>query len=157
MHTALAARARCRAGSLTWRLLIGPNFPDSEAEKLRAAAMPGVVIEPSRPDFPQMLTRCAVSISQGGYNTVMDILQARARAVIVPFAAGNESEQTIRAQLLQQKNIIWMVEAVDLSPDRLGRAVDDALAGRPAEMTGIDLSGAEGTARILGSVGVAAG
>ena len=155
-HTALLARERCRAGKLPWRLLTGPNLPEPEARKLRAAAPEGVAVERSRPDFPHMLARCAVTVSQGGYNTVMDVLKSRARAVIVPFAAGNESEQTLRAQLLQQKKLIWMVEAEELSPDRLGRAVDEALAGKPAEVAGIDLSGAEGTARILGSLGVTA-
>ena len=156
LHAALTARDRCRAARLPWRLITGPNMPEAEYRKLSVTAPTGVFVERMRPDLPRMLAGCALSISQGGYNTVMDILRSRARAIIVPFAAGNESEQTLRAQLLQQKNLIWMVEAAELSPDRLGRAVDDALAGRPAEVSGINLSGAEGTARILGSLGVTA-
>ncbi len=156
LHAALTARDRCRAARLPWRLITGPNMPETEYRKLSVTAPTGVFVERMRPDLPRMLARCALSISQGGYNTVMDILRSRARAIIVPFAAGNESEQTLRAQLLQQKNLIWMVEAEELSPDRLGRAVDDALAGRPAEASGINLSGTEGTARILGSLRVTA-
>ena len=38
-----------------------------------------------------------LSISQSGYNTVCDVLQAGCRAIYVPFAAGGETEQTVRA------------------------------------------------------------
>jgi hypothetical protein len=49
-----------------------------------------------------------------------------------------------------------MLEADRLSPDRLARRVDDALEGNPAEVAGIDVSGAEETARILSALDVKA-
>ena len=47
-----------------------------------------------------LLAGAGVSISQAGYNTLMEVVQARARAVAVPFAGGNETEQTLRARRL---------------------------------------------------------
>jgi len=49
---------------------------------------------------------------------VAEVLQARVRAVLVPFAAGGESEQTLRAQLLAERGICAMVEEAKLSPQR---------------------------------------
>ena len=59
-----------------------------------------------------------VSVSQAGYNTVMETLQAGARAVLVPFAAGSEEEQTIRAQLLAERGLVHVVEESALTPQR---------------------------------------
>ncbi len=98
METALAAR---RAGCLTylpWRLITGTNLADADFMALQASAPAGVAVERFRDDFAVLLRACRVSVSQAGYNTVLDLLAARARAVLVPFAAGRESEQPLRAE-----------------------------------------------------------
>ena len=94
LEAALAARCALCLAHLPWRLITGPNLPEADIAALRAGAPSGVVIERFRPDFPALLRNCRVSVSQAGYNTVLDLLRARARAVLVPFAAGRETEQT---------------------------------------------------------------
>ena len=64
-----------------------------------------------------MLRRCRVSVSQAGYNTVLDILAARAAAVVVPFAAERETEQTLRAGWLAERGVVELVAEAQLSPD----------------------------------------
>ena len=98
-----------------------------------------------------------VSVSQAGYNTVMETLQAGARAVLVPFAAGTEEEQTIRAQLLAERGLVHVVEENALTPATLAAAIDRAvLAPRPAPHAiaqsiaqSIDLGGARCTAELM--------
>ena len=93
MLAALAARRQgCPAGH-GWRILTGASLGDGELAALRDSAPPGVAVERFRPDFATLLRHCHVSVSQAGYNTVLDLLAAKARAVLVPFAAERETEQ----------------------------------------------------------------
>ncbi len=133
LHTALEARPRTLLREATWRLLAGLNAPDAEVRALAARAGAGVVVERHRPDFPALLANCALSISQAGYNTVAEILQARARSVLVPFAADGEAEQTLRAQALAARGAAQVLEEAGLAPQSLADAVNRALrAKRPA-------------------------
>ena len=59
-----------------------------------------VVINANRPGFTRDLARCAVSVSQAGYNTVADIMAAGCRAVVAPQWNEKETEQLRRAELL---------------------------------------------------------
>ncbi len=148
LWTALAARPLCRLHSHPWRLLAGINVSDAALTELQALAreQTGVVVERYRADFAQLLGQCRLSISQAGYNTVMEILQARVPAVVVPFAGGSETEQTLRARLLAERGALHLLEEPDLEPHALARAIDRAaaVAHRPAS---VDLDGAANAAR----------
>jgi len=148
LRTALAARPLSRLAHHVWRLVTGPNLPDSVYTELAWNLPPGVVVERWRSDLPVMLRNCVLSISQGGYNTIMDILRARARAVIVPFAAGTETEQEFRARVLEERGLVTVVDPGSFSPESLAGAVDQALDKAPAVGL-INLKGAETTARIV--------
>ena len=108
----------------------------------------GVIVEPARPDFPALLAACTLSISQGGYNTVVETLQARAPAVIVPFSAGGESEQTLRAELLAERGLVEVVSEAELTAQSLATAIN-SLQHKKRPVDSVDLSGAETTARLL--------
>ena len=148
LRAALAARPLSRLAHHVWRLIAGPNLPDSVYDELAWDPPPGVAVERWRPDLPVMLRNCVLSVSQGGYNTIMDILRARARAVIVPFAAGSETEQEFRARVLERRKLVTVVDPKALSAENLARAVDVALDNVPAVGL-INLKGAESTAQIV--------
>ncbi len=149
LRAALAARAISSAADMPWRLLGGPNLPDTVFEDLKNIAPTGVIVERNRTDFRTLLANCSLSISQAGYNTVMDILMAGARAVVVPFAGGQESEQRVRAKLLAKRDYLKMVDPEDLSPENLAAAIDQALACQPGHANGLNVGGAAGTAAAL--------
>jgi predicted glycosyltransferase len=145
LRAALAARrCGCGAGS-GWRLLTGPNLPAAEFAALNVELPEGVIVERYRADFPQLLRRCRVSVSQAGYNTVLDILAAGAPAVLVPFAEMRESEQTLRAERLAACGAVEVVSPAALSPDRLAAAIERAVRRRPVAPK-IDTAGAQRTA-----------
>lgn len=151
---ALQARAHSReAGSKLWRVLVGGNAPAGELQALRSRAPEGVIVEPARPDFPQMLFHCACSISQGGYNTVTDILQAKSAAltpaVIVPFATAREQEQTFRAEALARAGLAILLPPERLNPAALAGAVDQAILQKTPPQAFPDLNGGAATARFL--------
>ncbi len=148
LTTAVDTRRQGSLGNLRWHLLAGPNLPEPEFATLATGLPEGVVLERYRPDFPQMLRRCRVSVSQAGYNTVLDILAARAAAVVVPFASGGETEQALRAERLAALGVLGVVPENQLSPKRLASAIDRAIFARPATIA-IDTGGARRSARLI--------
>ncbi len=134
-----------------WRVLTGNNIPRGEFDALArlAAGSDGVELERSRPDFTTLLANCALSISQAGYNTLMETVRAGARAVIVPFAGGHETEQSLRARCFAQRGMLEMLEESALSPATLAAVIDRA-AQKPRALPGtVDLDGARRSAAAI--------
>lgn len=148
LRAALAARRAGCLAALPWRLLTGNALSDGDFAALAAAAPAGTAVERFRPDLRAILQRCRVSVSQAGYNTVLDILAAQARAVLVPFAAGRETEQPLRAERLAALGAAEVVRESELTPDRLAAAIERA-AARPRCPATIDMDGAGRSARIV--------
>jgi len=138
-----------RAG-LTTTVVAGPFLPEPVWEWLRERAAGAPHLEAVRQvsDLCAEMRRSAVSLSQCGYNTTMDILRARTPAVVVPFSEGTEDEQTRRAERLMSLGFVRSVAAAGLSAERLVTEVAAAAQSRPPRVS-LDLSGAETTARIV--------
>ena len=151
LRAAIAARPLTRAADRPWRLIAGPNLPEPDFRALAAAAGPDIVIERFRNDFQSLLRNCRLSVSQAGYNTVMELLAAGARAVVVPFAEGGETEQMLRARILAERGLLEVVDARDLAgPEagaRLATAIERALAAPRPELGALALDGGRRTAR----------
>ncbi len=150
IEAALAAHGpvAARRPDLVWRLLIGPDTPGDLAARAWARAGPTLIVEAARPDFPALLRRCALSISQAGYNTVLDTLGAGCRAILIPFARAGESEQAIRAGVLAERGRVTVLEEASATGDRLAERVLAALAvAPPAPMAWAD--GASRSAELL--------
>ena len=153
LETALRARPLCTLKNRSWRLLAGINLGNADFASLgrltRETGEGRVALERSRPDFTTLLANCSVSVSQAGYNTLMEIVQARARAVVVPFAAGHEIEQTLRARRFAERGLIQIVEESELAPESLAAAIERAL-GAPKPVPGaIAMDGARQSAALI--------
>jgi predicted glycosyltransferase len=129
LHAALKARPLTPLADRRWRLLVGPNLPAADQTVLAAAATADIVVEPVRGDFPALLRNAALSISQAGYNTVVETLCHADRAVLVPFGTARETEQADRARLLAARGMVASVPPDSLSPETLAAAVAAAWAG----------------------------
>ena len=150
LEAALEARPRTALADARWRLLAGENLPESTFRALAARAPAGVVVERFRPDFTVLLRGARLSVSQGGYNTLMEVLDAGLPAVVVPYAGGLETEQTLRANLLADRGLIEVVGEDALGPGSLAAAVERALERpRPVRRAELDTSGATTTAAAL--------
>jgi len=132
-----------------WRVVTGHHMATGAFAFLEGLARPGLVVERSRPDLPALMTRCALSISQAGYNTLLELLAARARAVVVPFEGGVETEQRLRADLLAAAGTLEVVPEDTLSAETLGAAMRRALARPRDAVPVVDLDGAVKTARLV--------
>ncbi|CAN0580219.1 unnamed protein product, partial [Laminaria digitata] len=149
LKTAIAARAHSVLNDRTWRVLVGVTVDQATFDDLAALAGPGVIVERSRPDFTALVTNAALSISQGGYNTVMEVLEAETRAVIVPYAGGVETEQTLRAEELARRTPIEVVDETTLSPQTLAAAVDAAWRRDPPKNAMLNTDGARVSAALI--------
>jgi len=149
LRAALAARPLSKASALPWRLLVGRNEGDAGLAELVAAAPEGVVVERARPDFTDLLANCALSVSQAGYNTVMETVVRRRPAVLVPFTEGKpDSEQDLRADLLARRGVVEVVREAELGPASLAAAVDRALGRTPASLN-VNTAGIATTAALV--------
>lgn len=146
LDAALAARPLTRHARTPWRLITGRNLPEADFTALATQADDGIVIERFRSDLPALFTRAALSISQAGYNTAIELLQARVPMVLVPFAEAAETEQLARARLLSQAGVAEMVEPEALDPARLARAIDRA---RQPPLLEVDMDGAGNSAAMI--------
>jgi len=149
LQAAIGARALCDLRERVWRVLIGHNYAEAAFLTCRAAAPPGVLVERARSDFTQLLANCALSISQGGYNTVTEILATGARAVCLPFAGGRESEQTLRCRLLAERGVLQVVERDVLCAEQVALAVGRALKSQPDQGHVVNMDGAARSAALL--------
>jgi predicted glycosyltransferase len=151
LRTALETRRQGCLANLRWRLLAGSNLPEPEFTALAAGLPERVLLERYRIDLPQILRRCRVSVSQAGYNTVLDILAARAAAVVVPFASGRETEQSLRAERLAGRGVLELVPESQLCSETLASGIDRAISARPATIA-IDTGGARRSAGLIAAM-----
>jgi predicted glycosyltransferase len=146
LRAAIAARPLTRVAAQPWRIITGRNLPEAEFAALGlATADSDVVLERFRSDFQALLQTCRLSVSQAGYNTVMELLAAGSRAVVVPFAEGGETEQPVRARLLAERGLLTVVEPDGLTAQSLAAGID-AADRAPRPVVSFDMSGIDGTA-----------
>ncbi len=150
LRASIDARPLSQLSNAPWRLITGPNLPKSDRNALKPRQ--GVTIDTYLEDFNRFLCTVAVSVSQAGYNTVMDLFTSRTKAVLVPFSQHGETEQTLRASLLAQRGFFQILPESILTPATLAAAIDAAHDGPAPDPSDIDLDGAARTARIMGEL-----
>lgn len=129
LRAAIAARPMTALADRKWRLLVGANVPAADRAALAEAADAGIIVEPARGDFPSLLRNAALSISQAGYNTVVETLCHADRAVLVPFGTARETEQADRARVLVERGMVAAVAPDALNSETLAAAIGRAWAG----------------------------
>ncbi len=145
---AIKARPLSCLRHLVWRILVGNNVSAIARHGTANCHSGKTIIEKNREDFCQLLSQCELSISQAGYNTCLDIISTRAKAVLIPFSGYGETEQSQRAAILQKKGLAVSVPEADLNPANLARAVDVASHLPRVESVAIDMNGAQKTLSI---------
>ena len=130
------------------RIRAGPALSERAFAALQASAGQHVIVERNRPDFRARLASCACSVSQAGYNTVVDILKTGAPAVLLPFDAAGETEQMHRARRLESMGRAVVVPEASLTPRRLKNAIAEARS-LPRRAIQVRLDGATAFVRAL--------
>jgi len=143
LRASLEAAALLASADAPWCVITGPNLG------FAVTAPPNVRLESFRSDFPSLLAGAGLSISQAGYNTVCDILRANCRSILVPFAAGGETEQSLRAERLAQRKRALVVPEHHIDAAGLIATIGQARSLSPDIASALNLDGARRTAEIL--------
>ena len=148
LRAALDGRPYSLLNDRTWRLLVGQNIDERNFRALRESAVPGVIVERNRSDFFTLLCNCRLSVSQAGYNTVMDVLRSGARSLLIPFTEAGEVEQELRAEALQKCGRLHVLPERELNPNTLAQAIDRAAVAE-FNTVAFSMNGAEESARLI--------
>src|SRR6185369_3173045 len=135
------------------KVIAGPFLSEQAWRELRALARSKTKLRLVRQvsDLCGELCGAAVSISQAGYNTCLDVLRAKVPAILVPFAKENEDEQRKRALRLQDLGAVRVIEQHDLTPARLAAEISESMKSKFATPV-LDLNGAENAAALIESM-----
>jgi predicted glycosyltransferase len=156
LEASIGARALSRARDLPWRLVAGGNAEPAVLAELRPGLPPGMLLEPQRDDFQTLLANSLLSVSQAGYNTVVEALKFGKSMVLVPFETRVETEQRTRAERLAQLGLAGMLRESELCASALARAVDGAME-HPLPSARFDLGGAARTASLVAALAAGPG
>ena len=142
-----------RDPQIVMKVIAGPFVPEESWQGLQALAQNRQRLRLVRQvsDLSAELNGAALSISQAGYNTCLDVLRAGAPALLVPFANGQEDEQRKRALRLQALGAVKVLEDKDKTPEAMAaqiRSLMDSKFVRPE----LDLSGAETSVQLIESM-----
>jgi predicted glycosyltransferase len=150
LTTALQAQSILAAEGFTLRAIAGPLLPADGVGRLAAiaAATPGAELVRVVPDLGPELARAAVSVSQCGYNTALEVVAAGIPAIVVPFGEGLEDEQRRRAGRLATLGAVSVLETSHLTPSTLAAAVR-ARCGQPVAPVALTRDGARCSAALL--------
>lgn len=142
-----------RDPQIEMKVIAGPFLPDEAWNTLRALARekPQLTAVRHVPTLRDEFCGAAVSISQAGYNTCLDILRAGVPALLVPSAKGNENEQSKRALRLQRLGAAKVLDQKDLNPVQLAANIRELMNAEMAKPK-LDLNGAERSAQIIESM-----
>ena len=145
----VAARSLSANKDKRWRMIAGSSLADEIYQSIESLCGDGLSLERARSDFIYVLRNCALSISLGGYNTVMDVMSARCRNLIVPFSGGGETEQLFRARAFAEQGWINLFDDDVSDPAALAAAIDLAIQKPVFTGSGLDINGANTTARLI--------
>jgi predicted glycosyltransferase len=148
-------RARGALGAMSLRVFPSPDVTAADVAALSAATCDG----PFRlcefsPDFDAWLAGSALSISRCGYNTTVQLLQARVRSVQAPIPS--ISDQPPRARRLAKLGLATVIDGAAPSVEAIATAIEEAMAQPPVEHA-LDLDGVAATRRILEELVAGAG
>ena len=144
-----ACRRHPRLSRAAVRVFAGPFAADAEVAAMEeaAAGLDDARVVRFAAGFADILAAADLSLSLAGYNTVMGILAAGCRALVVPF--DQNREQRMRAERLAALGLLGLVETDALDPSRLARRMVEALKLPPPPRGSVDLDGARRTAFLL--------
>jgi predicted glycosyltransferase len=146
---AIAARPLSRQRDRPWRVIAGGAVDGAGLPSRPTALPPGIAVEHQRDDFQSLLAKSLLSVSQAGYNTVVEVLSLGKPMVLVPFETVTETEQRLRAERLSALGLAEVVLGGELTPSTLARAIDRVVAQPPERRPALDLDGAGTSARLV--------
>ncbi len=133
-----------------FHVFAGPLMPEEAYNRLQSLARESRNVRLSRytPNLAAALKRADVSVSMAGYNTMMDVLSSRVRALVYPVTSNGDQEQRVRAEKLARTGAIDVIRTEEVIPEELARKLERALSKTPTKLA-VNCEGAVNSALIL--------
>ncbi|WP_202807227.1 glycosyltransferase family protein [Synechocystis sp. PCC 7509] len=136
------------------QIFAGPFIPEDKFVNLQQAAknQPNIKIAKYTQNLLEYMNTADISISLSGYNTAMNILSTRVKAIVVPLSHNDQDkEQLHRTQKLEDLGVVEVIHPDNLNPAYLANAVIKSLSTKHKESKQqvFDLNGAENTNAFL--------
>ena len=151
--TMLRKRFASRRPDFDTLIVTGPLMSPEQHRRLQQAASPELALTVLHftPRLYEFLAAADLVVSMGGYNTVVEILTANQRGIIVPRIRPR-LEQYIRAERLAAHGLIEMIHPDQLTPTSLFKAITQSLRQprppRPDDI-GVPLNGGVNVSRAV--------
>ena len=154
LESLLIARAHPDMPDLPWRILIGPRMPQSQRQRLKAMAQKEITFIDDTDNLTAWMQRACFCLMQGGYNSIMELMNARKPALVIPYEGINrqETEQRLRAERLIPLGLHSLDEEKAAQGDLLASAIRKALDSPPIDASTLDRNGGQRSAEILKSI-----
>jgi predicted glycosyltransferase len=140
-------RERGATGGRTLTVYAGPFAPDAAFRALaERCAGAGAEVHRFTPDLVDRIAGADLSLSRAGYNTCTNVLETRARALLVP--SSRMADQPLRAGRLAELGLVATLAPGETSPGRFADTIAAALR-RARPRHSLDLDGAARTCRLV--------
>ena len=131
-------------------IFTGPFMPQAQYAALERMCNGGPFqIDRFTSHFLQWMQMADLSISRAGYNTCMNILETRTRAILIPGSL--VSDQEFRAHRLSELGLANTLLPKDVTTDTMSRAIVHALSSAPP-LHNIALNGATTTRDLIRAI-----
>lgn len=115
------------APDFVFRFKISPYFSPRSHQLLKDYKSQNIKAEPFSTNFEAELQEVSLSISMGGYNTVMNVVNTSTPALVWPYDANQE--QSMRAKILERHGFLRCLTVQDLqNPQRMLSSIRERLA-----------------------------
>ena len=131
-----------------WLIVAGKQANEDDVLRWKRLGGNSVRLERFITDLPDQIAASELSVSQAGYNTVAETLNAGTPMLLVPFQTPTEDEQLKRAQTLERLGRAVVLTEDRLNEENLTRSMTKARNLHPLSSYA-DLSGAEKSVHIL--------
>ena len=131
-------------------IFTGPFLPQAQYDTLERMCKGGPFqIDRFTSHFLQWMQCADLSISRAGYNTCMNILKTRTRAILVPGTL--VSDQEFRAHRLSELGLAYTLLPQNLTTNKMAKAIVEALSSAPS-VHNIAMNGAVETRGIIRAI-----
>ncbi len=136
-ESCLKAAASPQGQKYHWHFLIGNNIGSEFFNEFVRRAPHNAKVEQNRADFRDQLKQCDLSISQAGYNTMMDLIATRTRGILIPFEGVAETEQLMRAQYFAHSKNYMIAREHNLNGHSIVQAIKQMI-GHASQIAATD-------------------
>jgi len=135
------------------RVIPGPMYPKDKFKFLTDIVKdkPNIILKQTVEDLTSFWVNARLSISSGGYNTLMELISSGIPAIVSPYRNESNSEQEIRSNYLSKKGLIKTMFYENMDEEQISYTVRKALNFQPSNYD-VNLKGSSKTREILENI-----